>query len=382
MTTTATHLSGPVTADFVMPRAEGAASKAFAFRNWFTWLVRAYARRYREGHPLPYVLPRGMTENDAARAIVRRTCWISAGTGFVTGATSTSAAVLTAQSDGLAAFATIPVALGTIGAELVGRTVLHLHMTLELGDVFSRPWNPDTPADLFHLYALSFGAERYEEKPSDPGRDLLSRVLEGSADDLGQRIGATLFGESLARNLVPFVAIASSSTTNWIRTRRLGDSVRRYLRYQRALTESLACFEREHPEVFDLVIEGIWFLFIADGHLNVEETATLANLLANLDPKRRSALTARFVDDELDWTERLARVPENLRDPFLHTLEVAAAVDTHVSLPERKLLRRAAVELGRKPNPVRVEALLYELDKVGVLHPDNAPMHDEARVTH
>jgi len=362
-----------------MPTAEATTSDAFTKGGWFTWLVRTYARRYRERHPLPYVLPEGMTENEAARAIVRRACWSSAATGFVTGTISTSAVVLTAQTDGLAAFAAVPVAFGTIGAELLGRTLLHLHMTLELGDVFARPWNPDAPADLLHLYALSFGAERYEEKPSDPGRAVLSGVLEGSIDDLGSRIGSTLFGESLVRNLVPFVSVASSSTTNWIKTRRLGDSVRRYLRYQRALEESLAVFEQD-PRVFDLLLEGVWFLFIADGHLNVEETATLAHLIGKLDPERRAALTARFIDDELDWTDRLSSVPEPLRDAFLHALEVAATVDTFVSLPERKLLRRAARELGRPSDPVRIEALLYELEKVGVLHPQHAPPSHEAGV--
>src|SRR5690606_7519269 len=192
--------------------------------------------------------------------------------------------------------------------------------------------------------------------------------LARSVDDLGARIGTEIFGESLARNVVPFVAIASSSVANWVRTRKLGDSVRRYLRYQRALDEALAPFEA-HPDIFDLLLEGIWFLFIADGHINVEETVTLANLLNRLDATRRDAITSRFIDDELDWTERLSTVPEPLRDAFLHTLEVAAAVDTHVSLPERKLLRRAALELGRPTDPVRVEALLYELEKVGVLRP-------------
>ena len=368
--------------DSVIPEvAERASSDGFSLGGWFTWLVRAYARRYRERHPLPYVLPRGVTENEAAKAIVRRTCWASAATGFATGATSTSAVVLTAETDGLAGFAAIPVALGTIGAEVLGRTILHLHMTLELGDVFARPWNPDTPADLLHLYALSFGVEMDEEKPSDPGKGLLSRVLASSVDDLGARIGTEIFGESLARNVVPFVAIASSSVANWVRTRKLGDSVRRYLRYQRALDEALAPFEA-HPDIFDLLLEGIWFLFIADGHINVEETVTLANLLNRLDATRRDAITSRFIDDELDWTERLSTVPEPLRDAFLHTLEVAAAVDTHVSLPERKLLRRAALELGRPTDPVRVEALLYELEKVGVLRGKPAAVSHEARTIH
>lgn len=345
-------------------------------RGWFTRLVRAYVKRYRARHPEREALPRGVTQAKAAKTIIRRACWSSAGMGMVTGATSTSATVWTAQTEGMAGLVAIPIALGTMGAELVARSMIHLHMTLELGDVFAIPWDPNAPADLWHLYGLAFGTQRYEETDSeDPGRELLRSVIDAKADDIGQQIGAQLFNESIARNIVPFVSVVSSSTTNWVRTRNLGDTVRRYMRYRHALDHAVAPFERDHRPALHMLLEGIWFLFIADGHLNLEETATLATLLGRLPADERADLSTRFIDDELDWTERLSTVPDPLRDAFLHALEVAASVDKIVSLPERKLLRRAALELGRKIEPRRIQSMIQQLEEVGVLTapPANGP---------
>ena len=95
------------------------------------------------------------------------------------------------------------------------------------------------------------------------------------------------------------------------------------------------------------MLEGLWFIFTADGKLTPEEAAFLAYMLRKLDPLRRRAVIARFVEDELDWTLRIgAEVGPRVRDVFLPVLEVAAAVDKEVSLPERKVLRRAAQALG------------------------------------
>jgi hypothetical protein len=112
----------------------------------------------------------------------------------------------------------------------------------------------------------------------------------------------------------------------------------------------------------------MWFIFSADGKLTPEETAFLGHMLKKLDPVARRATISRFVEDELDWTLRIARdVPEDMRDAFVHVLEVAAAVDKEVGLPERKILRRAALALGREFSEERVRKMIAELEESGEL---------------
>ncbi len=86
------------------------------------------------------------------------------------------------------------------------------------------------------------------------------------------------------RNIVPVLGIFTSAVTNYLMTRRLGDTVRRYMRYQHAL-DAEGSYASDHCHaVLDLVIEGMWFIFSADGKLEPEETAFLGHMLKKLDP--------------------------------------------------------------------------------------------------
>ena len=117
----------------------------------------------------------------------------------------------------------------------------------------------------------------------------------------------------------------------------------------------------------DLLVEGLWFLFVSDGSLSPEETAVIAGLLRKMDPAARDAVQKRFTDDENEWLSRLPILDPDEREPFLHALEVAAAVDKIVSLPEQKILGRAARRLGRDLDMERIDRMVREFETVGVL---------------
>ena len=195
----------------------------------------------------------------------------------------------------------------------------------------------------------------------------MHKVKHLESAEVGEQIGNKVLGESVVRNIVPFVGIVSSAVTNFILTQRLGNTVRRYMRYQRAMETAFDRAVRECDTHLDLLVEGVWFIFTADGNLAPEETVTLVKLLEKLDPLTSHATLARFVEDELDWAERIEQVPEQMRDAFLYALEVAACVDKEVTLPERKILRRAAHHLGREFDLARLKAMVDEFEEEGVL---------------
>jgi len=75
----------------------------------------------------------------------------------------------------------------------------------------------------------------------------------------------------------------------------------------------------------------------------------------------------RFVADEGDWLRRLEGVPPEARESFLHVLEVAAALDKALPLPEEKILHRAANVLQCKFESARVSKMIEQLERTGVL---------------
>jgi hypothetical protein len=342
--------------------------------GWYTKLVVRYLKRNvadRAAREARGVVTSTESPHVRARNAIRAASIKSAIAGALCGAVSTAATVFTAETEGLGGIVAGPVAALAIGGEMILRTICHVGLTCELAEIFDVEIDPDDDDDLWRLYALAFNTHGHDGESDDPGKDLVSEVTHLEGEAVGEKLGAQVLGESVVRNIIPVLGIVTSAWTNYRMTRRLGDTVRRYMRYQHALGAESAHAAAICRHELDLVLEGIWFIFSADGKLTPEEAAFLAHMLKKLDPLRRKAVLARFVEDELDWTLRIhTEVPEHLRDTFLHTLEVAAAVDKEVSLPERKILSRAAHALGREFKRENVEKMIAELEETGVLsHP-------------
>jgi len=338
---------------------------------WLRSFVAATVRRYNaQPRRSAIAVDSGVTERVNAHAIIRRACIRAAIAGGTTGAVATFASVATAETQGLAGLVAIPAALVSMGVESVLRLREHVRMTCELGELFGVRFDPDAPADLWALFALAFGVGEHAEVEGNPGGKLVS-VARIESQSVAKQLGAKLAGESVMRNVVPFLDVASSSIINWVLTRRLGDTARRYARYRRAFDEALAADE-ELARRLDLLVGGVFFLFTADGHLTAEETALLASLVRRCDPSFRAQLDETLADD-IAWLDRLREIPKPSRAAFFYTLEVAAAVDKAASLRERKLLEHAAEALGLPHDEAHVDRMIAELESTGVLTSEGAP---------
>ncbi|WP_437275362.1 hypothetical protein WME90_29420 [Sorangium sp. So ce375] len=332
--------------------------------TWLEELLSHAVRRYNQRpRPASISASTGVTEPTDACAVIRRACVRSALAGGATGALSTGAAVATAQTDGLGGLVAIPAAALALGGETVLRLLLHVRMLCELADLFGLRFDPDEPADVWGLLALTFGVVEHPQDTDDPAATL-ARSARARGSGVAKQLAARLAGESVARNLVPVLSVASSSITSWVVTRRLGDTARRYLRYRRAFSGPL-CDEALRPHL-DRLFDGLWFIFTADGRLTPEETALLALVLGQLPASARAGLNERLADD-IAWIERLRAVPEGARAPLLRALEVAAAMDKVASLRERKLLAHAAAALGLRVDEAGIARMIREFEEIGTL---------------
>jgi hypothetical protein len=332
------------------------------------WLRRLASTLLRSYYARPRIERVGaaedLAEEAASHAIVRRACVRSAAMGGATGLFTTATSVVAAETHGLAALLTVPAAALVVSAEALARFGVHLTMVAAISDLFELTFDPDQPTDLWALLALSFGPEPVPASPPGAGKEVvhLARVR---AEEVAQDIGKWILGESLVRNAVPFLSVLTSSMTSWAVTRRLGDNARRYARYRRAFDDVF----REEPRLvshMDLIIEGAWFFFTADGRLEPEESALLSSLLRRCGAAQCDKIVPELADD-ISWVARLPVIPEHLRDPFLRVLEVAAAVDKNATLRERRLLEHAARALGRREDFGDLERMLRDFREVGVL---------------
>jgi hypothetical protein len=370
--TTQTNLEGVSAEQFAGTVGVHAGAEGRA-RGWFSRAVTRYMRsNLKRLQSAPACADVDIPGR--ARAAIRKAAVVSAGGGALTGAISTAAAVVTAQTEGLAGFVAVPLAGAAIGFEMVWRSAVHVRLSCDLAHLFNVRFDAEDTDDLLRLYALTFGTHESEEGDADLGKGMLDRVSEAESEDVGERIGRALLGESVMRNVLPVVGIFTSAITNYRVTRRLGDTVRRFLRYQRAMADAIAHAELTCERSKLLLIEGMWFIFTADGVLSPEEAGCLSHLLSDLPPGERALLRERFTDDEIDWMGRVKeQVPEDMRDAFLYALEVAASLDKEVSLPERKILKRIAMMFERPFDPARLTRMIEQLEEKGFLAPPDAP---------
>ncbi|OJY22017.1 MAG: hypothetical protein BGO98_34915 [Myxococcales bacterium 68-20] len=334
-------------------------------RSWLERVVhrrmnraRAKARAKREAGAYA-----GLAPEERARSVVRWACAKTAVTGGISGAATTGATVATAETKGLAAVVALPFAAAAIGGEMAMRAVCHVDLACELAEIFEV--NLEGAEDVLLLLALEPGGPR-DVDHEDLGQALVHRAAVES-DALFARAANVILGESVLRNLLPFAGVLSSAVTNVVVTRRLGHTLRRFFRYERAMVDAFRAAEATCAPCMDLLIEGLWYVFIADGRMSLEETACLTQRLGDLDEERRRQLLKRLGSDESDWLERLQSVPEGARDAFLRVLETAAAVDKTLMLPEAKILQRVARVFGRTFDPQRVGHMIDQLEENGVL---------------
>jgi hypothetical protein len=330
---------------------------------WLRRLVSAYLRRY-YARPRGPLAREGEMQAEAARAIVKRASVRSALMGVATGAfTTLTSFVMT--SSGPSAMVAIPAAIAAMGADVVARGAVHLEMICDLAELFEIRFDPEDPADLWALLALTFGPSHAGEESPPRAGDELVRLSRVRAEEIARRLFRLTVGESFARNAVPVISIGSSSVTSYFVTRRLGDNVRRYARYRRAFDDALAR-HRGLEAHLDLLIEGAWFIFTADGRLEPEEAALLASLVRRASPATYARISDELADD-IGWVARLPSIPEHLREGFLSFLEVAAAVDAKATLRERRLLEHAASALGRREDFIGLSRMLRDIRDVGVI---------------
>jgi hypothetical protein len=309
------------------------------------------------------------TKPQRANAAIRRACITSSLTGAGTGLVSTGATFVTASTEGVGGLVAVPIAALTIGGEMALRTWIHIDLICTLADIFEVKFEASSKDDLWRLCALAFGAHDEETSEEDPGKKLVHELVHIEPEEIGEEIGQKILGESVMRNIVPVVGVAASAVTNWKLTRRLGDTARRYMRYHRAMHDALDEAMTACSHHLELLLEGMWFMFIADGQLSPEESAILAGFLLKFQNPTRHEIQERFVEDEYDWLERLAPAMPDKRDrqSLYRALEVAAAVDKSVGLPERRLLRSAARRLEIPFDPKSSEALIKQFESNGVL---------------
>lgn len=319
---------------------------------WYTKLLREYLAFYQQHRVLIDADTLSAAERDerverrTRRTAIRTTVAAAAAAGGVT-----LASIWTAQTQGAVGPIVLPLAGAGMVVEMVLRSIWHLQLVCELAELYGMRVDMSRETEIIRLYALAVHAEMHQTE-DDPGRGLVERVVQlQAAGGLGKLIASNLVGEMFMRNAVPFADVVMSTFRNWQLTEQVGEFVKGYASRRVTLDRAVDRVCRKNSATVDLVVEGIWYMFIMDGRLTGIEAALLAHMMRGLQTS--SDLTTYFVSDEAGWLERLGKVDGDgeLRELVLHALHVAAQIEGAMTPQRLAILRRAASALGLPPPP-------------------------------
>jgi hypothetical protein len=342
--------------------------------HWFHSLMVAKLRAHDAKHPRQTRTLATEPASDAER-IIRKTALQSALLGTGVAAVTTAGGVATAETQGMAGLLAVPAAAASMVGDLALRAWITTGMSCDVAALFGVRFDPDHPSDLARLYAVALEAVSSPEKTDARGHELLEHLVPAHSEEIGTSIGSMLGSETLARNVFPVIGLLTSGVSSYYLTRHLGEVSMRYARGRRALTDAFEDVEKFAPDARDLLIVGAWFVFTVDGMLNAHEAAILSHFVHRRPAKVRRSLLNRMRDDEAGWLERIERLPQEAKQPFMRALETAAALDTKLPRSEIDLLTAAARHLGTVTSPDAVESLATRFREIGLRAPAPAEGH-------
>ncbi|MFI5301234.1 MAG: hypothetical protein ACHREM_24385 [Polyangiales bacterium] len=330
--------------------------------SWLNRMIATHVKRHATRIDATYWDRRFPTLHTEARAkkLIDRVALKAAGAGFLASVGASSGEIVSLVSEGLAAPIGLPGTVLSMLLETAYTALLHVDLACDLASIYGVPFDPDDVGELATLFEV---AKRGDDEPEEAETEVVTSIaeqiehIEGGA--IAGSVGKKLLEESVLKNVIPFVGIAISAPWNYYATQQLGNAVRKYVRYRRALEQS--CKELHFPGDPTLLIEGAWLLITADGAAKHEELLAIALLVDAMPEGHHPALDKALNDDEDEWLERLHAVPEEHKGSLLEAFYLLASVDRKLQPSERRFLRRVGKALHREVDYARIENICHYL---------------------
>jgi hypothetical protein len=353
-----------------------------------SWFRRAFAKHVKE-HLAASKADRwdrrypGLDVEERATREIKRVARKAAAAGIVASTGASTGEILALLTEGLAAPVGVPIAVFSMVVEAAYTSLLQVDLACDIASMYGVPFDADDVGEVATLFGLSLDVdvkrrrparEDEEEAKAEPEREdrLTTKLQELQEGEIAKRIGRKLIEEAVMRNAIPFLGIPISGRWNYVATKRLGKTVKKYMRYRRALVHGCAALRLGTVGQAGLLIEGAWLLATTDGDAGHEEVMALALIMDQLPEAQRLAieLDKTLGDDEEEWFVELAKAPAEMHDAMLDVFYLIAATDKEVQAGERRFLRRVGKVIGRTIDFERLERICRHLADGEDLPPD------------
>jgi uncharacterized tellurite resistance protein B-like protein len=341
--------------------------------TWFQKVVAAHVKQHAENPSHWDERYPGVSADERARRTIARASHKAVATGMAAALCASAGELASFLTEGMAAPVGVPMTAGAMALETAYTALLQIDLACDLAEIYGVPFNADDVAEIATLFGLALGVDvEHGHEPHHHVEDdkalkgLTAKLVHLEGSEAASHIGRKLLAESAMKNIVPIFGVGISARWNYVATRHLGATVRRYVRYRAALLSAATNLKLANAPDPTFLVEGAWLLATADGEAAHEERLAVGAILCLLSDHapEPAALAAVHAAEQERWFADMPRhVPPEKQPAFLDVLYLVAAADKILHEAERRFLKRVGSVLGIAIDFPRIEQMCLCLSR-------------------
>jgi hypothetical protein len=275
--------------------------------------------------------------------------------GGLTASIYSGAVVATIGSHGGASPVTVPGAILNFSVDLLYTTQLQLQLAYDLAVLYRHPINTEDAEDMYDLLRVAFGIKAGEalrdfvpKATPEMVRQGIKAVVTGSRLAWLQAlpvIGKYLLQRNIIKFAIPVVNIPLSVGLNHWQTGQVAKKARVIYRDKAAIQEYASELVAEHEVPADILLDTVYYMARADGHITAEESWLLKHLTDELSEEPSTADAVRKFSqmvsfDSQKFLDNIATLPSGTQAEVFDVALHVAACDHDIAKAELIALRK------------------------------------------
>ncbi len=324
--------------------------------QWFIKLLQQVVRAYDRNARASYFQKKypGLHPDEIADILTSVTVKYATIAGAIAGGAATANEIAAISSAGL----TVPLFVGTIGAEMLYLSNIQMRLVLDMSVLYDLQLDTEDPEDILLIFGYALGVAPVEAL----GKGLQGAARAGTTDAIkkvvskgtlealkkfGKRIGLNLLQRNIIKYAVPVASAAVGSGYNYIATKSIGKIAKTHFKNRGKVTDELrAVISRKN--IYDLAIPAAaMFMAQVDGNVSSKEKELYRAMLSRMSFEDHTpADFNRLVSEEHSILDAVSQIEDaELRKALIELLTLMAVYDGILANEEREFLTSAAEKM-------------------------------------
>jgi uncharacterized tellurite resistance protein B-like protein len=337
-------------------------AKTFNFEEvksgeWFIKLLQQIVRAYDRNARATYFQKKypGLPPDEIADILTSVTVKYATIAGAIAGGAATANEIAAISSAGL----TVPLFVGTIGAEMLYLSNIQMRLVLDMSLLYDLQLDPEDPEDILMIFGYALGVAPTEivgkglQVTARAGttstiKTVIRKETLEALKQFGKKLGIKILQRDIIKYAVPVASAAVGSSYNYLTTKSVGQIAKVHFKNRGKATDELrAVISKQN--IYDLAVPAAaMFMAQLDGNVSSKEKELYRAMLSRMSFEEHTpADFNRLVSEEHSILDAVSQIEDaELRKALIELLTLMAVYDGILANEEREFLTSAAERLG------------------------------------